>query len=80
MTYELIPNDSHKSFYKKAIVERIGNVDTLYSYNTPVMRKNADGTYSRLWSGWSATTSRHVTAFVGRGVSKAEWLAMPVER
>ena len=33
--YELIPNDSHKSFYGKAYVQVDGwGRETLYSYNT----------------------------------------------
>lgn len=80
MKYELIPLDNRKSFYNKAYVERVGAVDTLYSYNTPVMRKNADGSYSRLWGGYSMTTMRHVNAFVGHPMGKKEWEAMEVER
>lgn len=38
--YELIPNNGQKSFYGKAIVEvdQNGN-ETLYSYNTPIIKK-----------------------------------------
>lgn len=77
-TYNLIPTDSHKSFYGKAIV--IVNDDgtrTLISYTTPVLRENADGTYTRLWWGWSATTGRHIRSFCG--MNKAEYTALPTE-
>lgn len=76
-TYNLIPTDSHKSFYGKAIV--IVNDDgtrTLISYTTPVLRENTDGTYTRLWSGWSATTGRHIRSFAN--LNKAEYTALPM--
>lgn len=66
-----------KSFYGKAVVKVEDNgTETLYSYDTPVLRKLSDGTYQRLWNDWSATTGRHVIAF--SGISKAEWNKMEV--
>lgn len=77
-SYELIPTDSHKSFYKKAIVRVTEDgAAYLYSYGTPVIRRNVDGTLTRLWSGYSATTQRHIKAFCG--MNKAEFVAMPVQ-
>lgn len=77
-TYNLIPNDSHKSFYGKAVVTVYDDgTEVLRSYATDVMRRNADGTLARLWGGWSATTGRHVRAFCG--LNKAEWDKLPVE-
>lgn len=77
-TYELTPCDNHKSFYGKAIVViNDDNTSTLISYNTPVIRQNADGTYTRLWWGWSATTGRHIRSFCG--MDKAEYTALPYE-
>lgn len=77
-TYELIPADGRKSFYGKAVVRvHHDGAETLKSYDTNVIRREADGTLHRLWSGWSATTGRHVKAFCG--ISKAEWDKMPVE-
>ena len=76
-TYELTPHDGRKSFYGKARVKVDNGAETLFSYNTPVIRRNADGTLSRLWDGWSATTGRHVAAFCG--LNKKEWDALPVE-
>ena len=64
--YELIPTDGRKSFYHKARVEVADDgTETLISYNTPVLRRNTNGTLSRLWPGWTATTGRHVAAFAG---------------
>lgn len=77
-TYELTPCDSHKSFYGKArVIVNDDNTSTLISYNTPVLRLNADGTYTRLWWGWSATTGRHIRSFCG--MNKAEYTALPTE-
>lgn len=75
--YELMPNDSHKSFYGKArvIVDDDGT-ETLISYNTPVMKRTPDGQLVRLWWGWSATTGRHIRAFCG--INKAEYAKMEV--
>ena len=75
--YNLMPKDSHKSFYGKAkvLVDDDGT-ETLVSYWTPVLEKAPDGTLRRLWGGWSATTGRHIKAFAGIG--KAEWDKMEV--
>lgn len=79
----LAPVDSHKSFYGKARVELFDNgAMILWSYSTPVAAFY-NGTFTRLWSGWSATTQRHVNAFIcytGADVQqgKAAWLNLPV--
>lgn len=76
--YELMPNDSRKSFYGKAKIIVDGNTETLKSYNTLIAEKNIDtGEIKRLWCGWSATTGRHIRAFCG--MSKAEFMALPHE-
>ena len=76
-TSDLIPTDSRKSFYGKAVVRTYDDgTDVLRSYATDVIRRNADGSLSRLWGGWSATTGRHVAAFCG--INKATWDKMPV--
>lgn len=74
--YELIPTDGIKSFYHKAIVEvdKDGN-ETLYSYGTPIIKRLVFGDLVKLWSGWSATTGRHIKAFCG--LNKAEYSALP---
>ena len=75
MKYELMPNDGHKSFYGKAIVE-IDNEgsETLYSYGTPILTKRTNGEMVKHWDGWSATTGRHIKAFCG--LNKAQYIAL----
>lgn len=74
--YELKPDDSHKSFYGKAFVEvDDSGMETLFSYNTPIIRKAPNGAMKRLWDGWSATTGRHIRAFAG--INKKEYEALP---
>ena len=75
--YNLIPNDSHKSFYGKAKVYIADDgTETLYSYDTPIIKRTAAGELVRMWDGWSATTGRHIAAFCGMG--KAEFVRLPV--
>ena len=76
----LTPIDSHKSFYGKAyvLVDDSGN-ETLYSYGTPVMRREPNGKHVRLWDDYSATTMRHIISFCGFSISKRDWLKMKVE-
>lgn len=63
--YELMPKDGRKSFYGKAEVLIVDGTETLYSYRTPIIRKEQSGELTRLWNGWSATTGRHIKAFCG---------------
>lgn len=73
--YYLMPNDSHKSFYGKAIViEKDNGEKELISYTTTVMKQTKTGEYIRLWDGWSATTGRHIKAF--SGLNKAEYFKL----
>ena len=55
----------------------------LVSYETPVARIGKDGSFHRLWSGWSATTGRHINEFrQSHGmakISKGEWKRLEVE-
>ena len=75
--YELAPVDSRKSFYGKAKVAIGDNgAEVLYSYDTPIIRRCSNGKLERLWSGWSATTGRHVAAFCG--INKKQYEAMEV--
>lgn len=75
MMYELTPNNGRKSFYGKAIVEVAADgSETLYSYNTPIIKRSSSGDLVKLWDGWTATTGRHIKAFCG--LSKAEFLAL----
>lgn len=73
--YELIPNDGRKSFYGKAVVEVADDgSETLYSYNTAIIKRTAAGELVKLWDGWSATTGRHINAFCG--LNKAAYIAL----
>lgn len=73
--YELKPLDGQqKSFYKKAYIEEYENGEkVLYSYGTPVAYILPWGVFFKLWGGWSATTSQHLKAAIGRAISKQEW-------
>lgn len=73
-----------KSFYGKAkvVVLENGN-EVLYSYGTPIIYKdlNKDRVY-RLWNDWSATTGRHIKAFIGlnkKGYQALEYRKMEIE-
>lgn len=75
--YDLCPNDSHKSFYRKAKVKiYIDNTKVLRSYNTDVAKIDANGNVMRLWGNWTATTGRHIKAFCG--LNKKEFLNLPL--
>ena len=41
--YDLIPKNGRKSFYGKAKIYITGEVETLYSYNTPIVKKTRPG-------------------------------------
>jgi hypothetical protein len=74
-TYELTPTDSRKSFYGKARVEIAEDgAETLFSYNTPIIKKTAAGELVKLWDGWSATTGQHIAAFCG--LNKAAYMSL----
>lgn len=93
--FELPPiGDGAKSFWKKAyIIERDDGVVELQSYNTIVCRFVDDENkacfhgmarkrFERLWAGYSATTMRHINAFLRyygfEGGGKAWWLSRRV--
>ena len=77
-TFDLpVMSDKAKSFYNKAVVTEHDNGDIeLRSYNTIVCRIR-NGKFERLWDGYSATTMRHINAFVDfygiKGGGKAWW-------
>ena len=77
-TFDLpVMHDRAKSFYNKAKVTELDNGDIeLTSYNTIVCRIR-NGKFERLWDGYSATTMRHINAFVDfygiEGGGKAWW-------
>lgn len=76
---EYYPKPLHqKSFYGKAkVVVQDDGSETLYSYDTPIVRRNANGTYTRLWDSYSQTTGRHIKAFCG--MTKKEFEELPLE-
>lgn len=55
----------------------------LVSYETQVARIAPDGSFHRLWSGYSATTMRHVNKFREAHdlpkITKAQWEKMGVQ-
>lgn len=72
-----------KSFYGKAkVIEKDNGETVLQSYNTEVCKITSGGEFVRLWSGYSATTMRHVNSFlqlVGiAGGGKAWWDAQKI--
>lgn len=75
--YELIPTDGHKSFYGKAqvVIDDAGN-ETLYSYETAIIKRTKAGELIRLYDGFTATTGRHIKAFCG--LNKAQFLSVPL--
>lgn len=81
-TYELKPNNRQKSFYGKAVVIEKENGDIeLKSYNTIVARVH-EGKFERLWDSYSATTMKHINAFLDllgiNGGGKAWWDSLEV--
>lgn len=81
---KLVPNDNHKSFYGKACVYiRDDGTRVLRSYKTDVAAILPDGTFRRLWEGYSFTTMRHVNAFAAAygvdGGGKKWWDALPLD-
>lgn len=75
--YNLLPKDSHKSFYGKAKVKEYSDgTKVLQSYYTDVVEIDANGKIVRLWDGWSNTTGRHIVAFCG--LYKKEFLNLPL--
>ena len=76
-----------KRFYGKARIAHVesksGRIyEILISYNTAVCMLDSAGRFVRLWNGYSATTAKHIAAFMSRyglsGVGKHEWLELPV--
>lgn len=59
------PVDNRKSFYNKcSVTEYDTGEKVLTSYTTPVMKITKEGEPVRLWDGYSATTQRHIDAFL----------------
>lgn len=75
-SYKLTPKNGRKSFYGKAIVEVDDyGVETLFSYQTPIIKKFPNGTLKRLYDeAPSLTTSTHIKSFCG--LTKREFMAL----
>ena len=50
--------------------------EVLQSYQTQIVRRYPDGTITRLWNDWSATTGKHIKAFCG--LNKKQYLELPI--
>lgn len=73
--FELIPTNGRKSFNGKAFVTIDDNGDeTLYSYDTKIITRHPDGTYTKHYNGWTNTTGTHIKSFCG--MAKAEFMAI----
>lgn len=79
----LMPVDNRKSFYGKAKVIEDNNEMLCQSYDTIVCKVDANGNFVRLWGGYSATTMRHINAFMQYagipGGGKAWWDKQPIQ-
>ena len=74
--HELHPTDARKSFYDKALIQEDHGSATLYSYGTPIVKRDINGRLTRSYFGeWTLTTGRHIKAFCG--LNKAEFEALP---
>ena len=73
--YGLKPVTSQKSFYGKAEVFELKNgTKVLRSYSTFVAGIDKKGNVLKFWSGWSATTGKHIKAFCG--MNKKEFTSL----
>lgn len=83
MTIELTPIDGRKSFYRKALVHYTPAGIQLQSYDTIVATwDGSKSVFIRHWYGYSATTMRHINAFMrylGFNLGgKDWWTSLPV--
>lgn len=74
--HELMPANGRKSFYGKAIVEVDDyGVETLFSYQTPIIKRFPNGTLKRLYDeAPSLTTCTHIKSFCG--LTKRQFMAL----
>ena len=62
--FELPCLDSRKSFYGKAhCIELDNGIKQLLSYNTIVAQIDSIGVFTKIWSGSTQTTNRHIKSF-----------------
>lgn len=74
MNIEFLPHSNRKAF----VIYADDETATLVSYETPVIRREKNGTYTRLWDSWSATTGRHISEFCG--LKKKDYDKLPIEQ
>lgn len=75
--YELIPTNGRKSFYGKARVRvEDDGTETLFSYDTPIIRREQNGNLTALYNGnkYGTTTAAHVKSFCG--LTKNEYMKL----
>lgn len=73
--YELIPTNGQKSFYGKAkVIIADDGTETLYSYDTPIIKRLDNGKLIKLYDGWTRTTGKHIKAFCG--LNKTEYMSL----
>lgn len=80
---EPVQYDKNKSYYGKAqTIEIDGNI-FLRSYDTIVCGKTKENGFERYWTGYSATTQKHINTFCKvyglETMNKKEWERKPVE-
>lgn len=75
--YDLIPTNGRQSFYGKAKILVDGDIETLFSYNTPIVQRR-DGKLTRLCNEdvYSQTTASHVKSFCG--LTKQQFFKLPM--
>lgn len=75
--YDLIPTNGRKSFYGKAKVMVEGNIETLFSYNTPIVQRCGEK-LTRLCNEElvSRTTATHIKSFCG--LTKKQFAQLPM--
>ena len=75
-SYELTPKNGRKSFYGKAIIEVDDyGAETLFSYQTPIIKRFPNGTLKRLYDeAPSLTTCTHIKSFCG--LTKREFMVL----
>lgn len=61
---------------KKSFVLYMNGESILFSYNTPILKRDRSGALRRLWNGWSMTTGKHIREFCG--LNKSEFLKLEV--
>lgn len=62
--YELYPYNCQKSFYGKAKVIETETGRYLLSYETIICKLSKNGTFTKYWDEYSATTMKHIQAFM----------------